>query len=136
MSHNVALALGVVNQARLLGGVIGLAASTIIFNEHVGRDLSSLLTAQQVYALRQSLNALPSFSEEQQEAVRTTFARSFNDQLRICTYVSAVCWVVVLASWSRSPVDLTKRKEAHDAMVEGQGAGTQSEVDQEQEVKS
>ena len=114
-----ALALGIVNQARILGGVIGLAASTIIFNQRVGRDLGSVLDAEQIHGLRQSLNVVSSFSEQQQEAVRGTFAKSFNDQLRICTYVSAACWVIAWGAWSRTPVDLVKRKEAHDALIEG-----------------
>ncbi|KAL6715374.1 hypothetical protein ACLMJK_007640 [Lecanora helva] len=113
------IALGIVNQARILGGVIGLAVSTIIFNIHVGQDLSSILEPQQIQALRQSLNVLPTFSQQQQEAVRETFAKSFDEQLRVCTYLAAVCWVVVWGAWSKTPVDLAKRKEAYDALIEG-----------------
>ena len=121
----IALALGVVNQARILGGVIGLAASTIIFNIRVGKDLPLVLDPTQIHSLRQTLNAVSSFTEQQQEAVRHSFAQSFNDQLRICMYISAVCWVITWACWSKKPADLAERKEAHDAMIEGR-EGTSS----------
>ena len=99
--------------------MIGLATSTIIFNIRVGKDLPSVLDPSQIHSLRQTLNAVSSFTEQQQEAVRHTFAQSFNDQLRICMYVSAVCWVITWACWSNTPADLAKRKQAHDAMIEG-----------------
>ena len=60
--------------------------------------------------LRQSLNYIPLLTLAQQYAVAQTFAKSFNDQLRYCTYVAAVCLVISLFTFSRHPTNLIKRK--------------------------
>lgn len=115
---NSALALGVVNQARILGGIIGLAVSTIIFNIRIGTDLKGILSPSEITALRQTLNSIPSFSVPQQAAISYAFATSFNAQLRVCMYVAAVCWVVSACTWSAKATPLLKRKEMHDAAIE------------------
>jgi hypothetical protein len=114
-----AIALGAVNQARIFGGVIGLASSTIILNVRIGTDLQGILTTSQITSLRQSLNFIPSLDPEQQLAVVNTFALSFNDQLRYCTYVAALCVVVSLFTFSRHPTDMLKRKERGEALLAG-----------------
>ncbi|KAI9686908.1 MAG: hypothetical protein M1822_002661 [Bathelium mastoideum] len=113
-----ALALGVVNQARILGGTIGLAISTIIFNIRIGTELKGILSPAQITALRQTLNSIPDFSLSQQAAISHAFALSFNSQLRVCMYVAAVCWVVSACTWSAKATPLLKRKEMHDAAIE------------------
>ena len=113
-----ALALGVVNQARILGGMIGLAASTIIFNVRVGKDLKDVLTPPEIKALRQTLNAIPTFTPTQQAAISHTFALSFNAQLRVCMYIAAVCWIISACTWSPKATPLLKRKEMHDKAID------------------
>lgn len=113
-----ALALGVVNQVRILGGMIGLAASTIIFNIRIGTDLKDVLSPSEITELRHTLNAIPTFTPLQQAAISDAFASSFNAQLRVCMYVAAVCWVVSACTWSAKATPLLKRKEMHDAAIE------------------
>lgn len=113
-----ALALGVVNQARILGGTIGLAVSTIIFNIRVGTDLKGILSPSEITALRRTLNSIPYFSVAQQAAISYAFALSFNEQMRVCMYIAAVCWVVSASTWSAKATPLLKRKEIHDAAIE------------------
>ena len=98
------------NQARIFGGAIGLAASTIILNIRFVDELQGVLTSEQLIGLRQSLNYIPLLTPAQQYAVALTFAKSFNDQLRYCTYVAAVCLVISLFTFSRHPTNLLKRK--------------------------
>ncbi|MCJ1403370.1 polyketide synthase [Xylographa trunciseda] len=113
------IALGAVNQARIFGGTIGLAASTIILNIRLDNELQDVLSASQLINLRQSLNYIPSLDPAQQLAVAQTFAKSFNDQLRDCTYVAAACVVISLFTYSRHPTDLSKRKERGEALLAG-----------------
>ena len=108
-----------VNQARIFGGVVGLASSTIILNIRIARDLQDVLSPSQLSSLRQSLSYIPQLDLEQQAAVVSTFALSFNDQLRYCTYVAAVCAVIGLFTFSRHPTDLLKRKERGVALLAG-----------------
>ena len=107
-----------VNQARVLGGTIGLAISTIIFNIRIGTELKGVLSPSQITALRQTLNSIPDFSLSQQAAISHAFALSFNAQMRVCMYIAAVCLVVSACTWSAKATPLLKRKEMHDAAIE------------------
>ncbi|MCJ1381112.1 hypothetical protein MMC17_004221 [Xylographa soralifera] len=113
------IALGAVNQARIFGGTVGLAASTIILNKRLVNELQGVLSEIQLVELRQSLNYIPSLEPAQQLAVAQTFARSFNDQLRDCTYVAAACVVISLFTYSRHPTDIMKRKARGEALLAG-----------------
>ena len=115
----IAIALGAVNQARIFGGTIGLAASTIILNTRLANELQGVLSETQLVNLRQSLNYIPSLAPAQQLAVAQTFAKSFNDQLRDCTYVAAACVIISLFTYSKHPTDLIKRKARGEALLAG-----------------
>ncbi|MCJ1298809.1 hypothetical protein MMC08_001599 [Hypocenomyce scalaris] len=114
-----AIAIGAVNQARILGGAIGYASSTILLNFRLAHDLQGILTPSQLTYLRQNLSEIDDLDPGQQLAVVLSIARSFDDQLRICTYLAAACVVVSLFTFSRHPTDLLKRKELGDALVDG-----------------
>ncbi|MCJ1292272.1 hypothetical protein MMC34_003822 [Xylographa carneopallida] len=113
------IALGAVNQARIFGGTVGLAASTIILNIRLVNELQGVLSEAQLVELRQSLNYIPSLDPAQQLAVAQSFAKSFNDQLRDCTYVAAACVVISLFTYSRHPTDIVKRKARGEALLAG-----------------
>lgn len=114
-----ALAQGIVNQARILGGTIGLACSTIILNVRFGTDLSESLSAAQIKGLRQTLEEITSLTLEQQVAVQRAFANAFADQFRICTYVAAATLLFGLMTYTRHPVNLQKRIELGEAVIKG-----------------
>ena len=125
-----ATSLGAVNQARIFGGCIGLAASTIILNVRLYDDLQSVMSFGQLTSLRQSLSYIPSLDPAQQYAVSVAFAVSFDDQMRYCTYVAAACVIISLFTFSRRPTDLEKRKALGEALL----AGRISLVDADQEL--
>ena len=114
-----ATSLGVVNQARIFGGTVGLAASTIILNIRLWNDLRPIMSSEQLTALRQSLSYIPLLSPEQQAAVSHAFAASFDDQMRYCTYVAAACVIISLFTFSRNPTDLAARKALGEALLAG-----------------
>ena len=114
-----ATALGTVNQARIFGGSIGLACSTIILNVRLWDDLQGVMTVEQLTSLRNSLSYIPSLDLAQQYAVAQAFALSFDDQMRYCTYVAAACVLISLFTFSRAPTDLEKRKALGEALLAG-----------------
>jgi hypothetical protein len=85
---HIASAQGAIGQARVLGGNIGLAIATIIFNKRVAADLSESLSPTQLENLQQSLSTISNLDLSQQAAVATVFSNSFNEEMRVCTYVS------------------------------------------------
>ena len=102
-----------------MGGAIGLAASTIILNARFVDELPGILTPYELNSLRQSLNYIPLLSYEQQIAVAETFAKSFDDQLRYCTYVAAACVVISVFTFAKHPTNLVKRKALGEELLAG-----------------
>lgn len=115
----IALAQGIVNQARILGGTIGLACSTIILNIKFGTNLSGILTPAQITRLRQTLEEITLLTIDQQVAVQRAFSDAFADQFRVCTYVAAAVLIFSLMTFSRRPVDMQKRIELGEAVIQG-----------------
>ncbi|KAI9727331.1 MAG: hypothetical protein M1828_006950 [Chrysothrix sp. TS-e1954] len=110
-----AVAQGLVDQSRTLGGAIGLSAATILFNKRLN-NLSSVLSLPELRAVRQSLSAVVTLTPEQQRAVRVVFADAFRDEMRVCLYVSCAFIVLALFAIQRNAPrmeDVRARDEAN-----------------------
>ncbi|KAI1409056.1 major facilitator superfamily transporter [Hypoxylon sp. FL1857] len=102
-----ASAQGLVAQVRVLGGSIGIAASTAIAGamlrkkmKHVhGRQLASLEGRSDV--LSQTLPA----------AVRQAYSDAFNEDMRVCAIIGGVAVLVALGAFSRKRLTLDGRME-------------------------
>jgi hypothetical protein len=103
----------------VLGGAIGLTIATIIFNQLAAEQLTGVLTPSELDQLFRNAESAYSFTLDKQVAVRQVFAQAFNQQLRSCTYVAAVAFVISLFAFSRTPPNLLERKAAHDAYLAG-----------------
>jgi hypothetical protein len=119
----LAVAQGLVSQARIFGGTIGVAMSTIVFNGNVQRSLSKTLTPAELEAVRKSPAAIVSLSLLKQNSVRLVFAKSFDEDMRICTYVAAASLVVAVLSYRRKRLHIFDKKAQHDARL-GRGVNT------------
>jgi hypothetical protein len=113
-----AAAQGIVSQARVLGGSIGLAVATIVFNRKLAHSLGGSLSSTALHNLQQSLSTIANLPPEEQAAVVKVYAQSFNDQLRICTYVSAFGVVAALCTYQRNPVDIAAVKQKQEMIQE------------------
>ena len=105
---------------RVLGGNVGLAIATIIFNRRVAADLPGTLSATQLADLQQTLSVISSFDPSQQAAVAKVFSNSFNEEMRACMYVSAVAVVASLLTWERNPASVAEYKAAQAALAKSQ----------------
>jgi hypothetical protein len=56
----------------------------------------------------------------QQAAVATVFSNSFNEEMRVCTYLSAVGVIVALFTWQRNPASVAENKARQAALAESQ----------------
>jgi hypothetical protein len=70
--------------------------------------------------LQQSLSTISNLDLSQQAAVATVFSNSFNEQMRICTYLSAVAVIVALFTWQRNPVSVAENKARQAAIADSQ----------------
>jgi hypothetical protein len=107
-------------QARVLGGNIGLAIASIILSQQVSTNLSEALNVTQLKNLQQSLSTLSSLDLSQQAAVAVVFSNAFNEQMRVCTYSSAVALIVALFTWQRNPASVLENKARQLALVQSQ----------------
>jgi hypothetical protein len=115
-----ASAQGAMGQARVLGGNIGLAIASMILNQQVATNLAEALSVTQLKNLQQSLSTLSSLELSQQAAVAIVFSNSFNEQMRICTYSSALALIVALFTWKRNPACVVECKAKQLALAQPQ----------------
>jgi hypothetical protein len=133
-----AVAQGIVAQARIFGGSIGIAASTAILAATQQRELLTpgIISASQLTSLQ---TAAKSFSPEQLLAVRQVYSDAFSEDMRICAIVAGVCLLLSLGVWQRHPVGSMERRKAQimeeekrkreEALVAGGGEpGMQKDV--------
>lgn len=111
-----ALGQGLIAQARVLGGTLGVAASNALFGNKIG-GLGDVLSSEQISILYRNPGYISQLNVMQQVAVREAFGLAFNECLRVCTYVAAVSWLVSLFVWQRDPPSLQQRKEELDAAM-------------------
>lgn len=105
-----ALGQGLIAQARVIGGTLGVAASSALFGNRIS-GLTDVLSEEQISILYRNPGYISQLDLVQQVAVRQAFGLAFNDCLRICTYVAALSWVVSLFVWQRDPPTMQQRKE-------------------------
>jgi hypothetical protein len=111
---------GIVTQARALGGTIGLAVATIVFNRNLAGTLGSSLTSAALHDLQQSLSTISKLPQEQQAAVVNVYAQSFNQQMRIATYISVFGFIAALCTYQRNPVNISEARQREKEIGTGQ----------------
>ncbi|KAM0356110.1 hypothetical protein ACHAPU_000504 [Fusarium lateritium] len=104
----LASAQGAVAQARVLGGCIGLAVCTVIFNSHVNEYLKSNLTPVQLDSLHRSPLTSLQLPANLQGLVKDVYAGAFAQEIKVMMLVCAVMVVVSLFSLERSPAPLER----------------------------
>ena len=106
----IAVAQGIVAQVRILGGSIGIAASTAILGTHERNLLLNphILTPGQLGSLQSSAASL---SPAQRQTVRQTYSDSFNESLRVCAIVCGMVVLTSLFTWRRNPPTMVERKK-------------------------
>ncbi|KAF5027260.1 hypothetical protein F66182_633 [Fusarium sp. NRRL 66182] len=104
----LASAQGAVAQARVLGGCIGLAVCTIIFNSHVNQYLQPQLTQAQLDSLHRSPLASLQLPEDLQLLVKKVYASAFAEEIKVMMLVCAVMVLISLFALERRPAPLER----------------------------
>ncbi|KAF5864307.1 hypothetical protein ETB97_008085 [Aspergillus alliaceus] len=104
-----AVAQGIVAQARVFGGSIGIAISFIVFNQKVQDALTGVLTPEKLDDFYRSPTAILGFSIREQLYVRDTYIDVFTVDMRICAGISAACLIVTLFTYQRNPQSIKER---------------------------
>ncbi|KAJ5900211.1 major facilitator superfamily domain-containing protein [Penicillium subrubescens] len=101
-------ALGIGIQLRMLGGVLGVAASTTILYHFLESRLSSNLRPWELRALLKTTEALAGFPPEIQLRVRVVYAIAYNMQVKLSAAFSVGQLLAVAMIWKRQNVRYLK----------------------------
>ena len=114
----VAAAQGALSQSRILGGSIGLSIATIVLNNKLNDGLAGVLDPARIKSLEQSLNNISTLSPVNQSLVVQMYSDAFNEQMRICTYVSAVALLAAFATYQKNPASVAAMREKQTAVAD------------------
>lgn len=103
--YHVAVALGTANQFRAMGGAIGLAVVTSVFNDYVGSQLSSLGIHVAVTDLASLLtHGQLALTATEQDELRSVLSDGYNYQMVVLAAFGAVQIPLALLMWRRQQV--------------------------------
>ncbi|ATZ49074.1 hypothetical protein BCIN_04g02680 [Botrytis cinerea B05.10] len=101
-----AVAQGITSQARILGGSIGIAASTAILSLAQQTQLTGIVSPEQLASLETSAKSM---TYAQLHAVRQAYSDSFSEDMKVCAIVAGVCVLVTIGTWKKNPVTIEQR---------------------------
>ncbi|KUJ13592.1 MFS multidrug transporter-like protein [Mollisia scopiformis] len=104
------VAQGIVAQSRVLGGSIGIAASTAILGIHQNSQLikTHIVTSFQLETLQNSVRDMTPF---QLSAVRQTYSDSFSESMKVCAAISGACVLATLLTFRKQKMDIMGRRK-------------------------
>ncbi|KAK3318584.1 major facilitator superfamily transporter [Apodospora peruviana] len=106
-----ASAQGIVAQVRILGGSIGIAASSAILGVNTRSELAGVLPAEQLSHLASVTSSL---SPEQQGAVRHAYTSALREDMIVCCAVLALGTVCTLGAYRRNRLPIADQvREQH-----------------------
>ncbi|KAI1383605.1 major facilitator superfamily transporter [Hypoxylon trugodes] len=99
-------AQGLIAQVRVLGGSIGIAASSaiagVILKERVGSDTGQSSSLEDTIA---------NLSPERQVNVRVAYSDAFNEDMRVCAIIGAVAVLLTFGTFSQKRTTIAEHKE-------------------------
>jgi MFS family permease len=107
--RDTAVAQGIIAQARMLGGSIGIAASTAILGVKQRQQLLStgLVSPLEMQSLAESMHRL---SSAQVLAIRQTYTDAFNETLIVCAIISGIALLITAAGFQKDPMTIEDRR--------------------------
>ena len=97
---SLAVFVGALTQARILGGSIGLAVCTNILNDKVKSE-STFLSSQQLHSLLQSAEAINTLPSNLQERVRRIYGMGYNKEMQALTAFGGAAVLATLLMWEK-----------------------------------
>ncbi|KAI0132005.1 major facilitator superfamily transporter [Xylariales sp. AK1849] len=91
-------AQGILSQTRILGGSIGIAASSAVLGVTLRSDLAGIVDPSKLSSLEDNIDIL---TPDQLNAVRHAYSKSFDKEMRVCAIVASVAVVLTCGGWTR-----------------------------------
>ncbi|KAI0388569.1 putative MFS multidrug transporter [Xylariaceae sp. FL0594] len=100
---DLAVAQGVIAQARVLGGSIGIAICSVLLNARVTKDLGGVMDPADLSALHHSPTIAPWLPAELQLKVKSVYASAFTDDIKLLIGVAAIGVLTSCFTYERRP---------------------------------
>ncbi|TGO53866.1 hypothetical protein BCON_0116g00100 [Botryotinia convoluta] len=125
-----AVAQGITSQARILGGSIGIAASTAILSLAQQTQLTDIVSPEQLASLESSAKSM---TDSQLHAVRQAYSDSFSEDMKVCAIVAGICVLVTIGTWKKNPITIEQRlrEQITEEVQRSKGQVTQVRVSEE-----
>jgi hypothetical protein len=107
--RDTAVAQGIIAQARMLGGSIGIAASTAILGVKQRTQLldTGLVSPAQMQSLSESMRSL---STTQVFTIRQAYTDAFNETLVVCAIIAGIALLVTAGGFQKNPPSMEDRR--------------------------
>lgn len=112
-----AISQGIISQARVLGGAIGVAASNAVFHHQLEMRLTGDIPSEQLSQIQTNAEIVQSLTLVQQNDVRVTFALSFDESMRICTGIAVLGLVASLVTFQRHPPNIHAKERQMEELI-------------------
>jgi hypothetical protein len=108
--RDTAVAQGIMAQVRMLGGSIGIAASTAILGVRQRQQLleTGLVSPTQMGSLAEAMRSL---SPAQVFAIRQAYTDAFNETLVVCSVIGGIALLVTIGGWQKHPLTMKNRRQ-------------------------
>ncbi|KAI1818551.1 putative MFS multidrug transporter [Poronia punctata] len=100
---DLAVAQGIVAQARVLGGSIGIALCSILLNARVDKDLSGVMDPDDLSALHHSPTIAQWLPPALQLKVKSVYAEAFTDDIKLMIGIAAIGVAVSFFTYEGRP---------------------------------
>jgi hypothetical protein len=90
----------------MLGGAIGLAIASNIFNNWLTSQLSPVLTVSELAAILDSTDIYAALPPDVQDLVRLVVAQGYNPQMKVITGLAGAQSLGVLMMWKRKQLEV------------------------------
>ena len=91
--------------------------ATIVLNNKVRNGLARVLDPARIKSLEQSLKNISTLTIADQGLVAQMYKDAFNEQMRICTYLSAVALLAALGTYQKNPASVAAMRERQNLIT-------------------
>lgn len=106
--EDLATAHGVISQARLLGGCLGISICTIIFSRHSNNSLKGHISAEALDKIHLNPSAIADLTPDDRLRVKEVYAKAFAEEVKVMLYVSGAMFLISLLTLERNPPQMAR----------------------------
>lgn len=106
--EDLATAHGVISQARLLGGCLGISICTIIFNYHTNDSLKGSISNDALDEIHLNPSTITDLSSQDRNLIKKLYAKAFAEEVKVMLYIAGAMFLASLLTLERKPPQMSR----------------------------